>query len=148
MNSIKGDLLNIFENNQCEVLVHGCNCFCTMGSGIARLIANKYPQAYESDKKTIKGDKSKLGTNTYCNIDNKYIVNAYTQYNYGKDSDIVYVNYEALKNCFSIIKKHFSGMIIAYPKIGCGLANGDWNIVSTIIDEQLKDETHFLVELP
>jgi hypothetical protein len=44
------------------------------------------------------------------------------------------------------VKAKFSGSMIAYPKIGAGLAKGDWNIISSIIEEELVGEDHTLVE--
>jgi O-acetyl-ADP-ribose deacetylase (regulator of RNase III) len=41
----------------------------------------------------------------------------------------------------------FSGKRIGYPKIGAGLAGGDWNIISSIIDKELIGEDHTLVLL-
>ena len=33
MNYIKGDLIKLFKDKHFDVLIHGCNCFCTMGKG-------------------------------------------------------------------------------------------------------------------
>jgi O-acetyl-ADP-ribose deacetylase (regulator of RNase III) len=44
------------------------------------------------------------------------------------------------------VKAKFSGKRIGYPKIGAGLAKGDWNKISKIIDEELAGEEHTLVE--
>lgn len=148
MKSIQGDLLKLAYEGKFEVVVHGANCFCTMGSGIAKQIKALYPEAYEADLKTIKGDKNKLGTYTGAPIMRGekafVIVNAYTQYTYGTDS--MKVDYEALRRCFNGIKKEFYGCTIGYPLIGCGLAGGSWEVVSKIIDEELQGEDHTLVE--
>jgi len=45
-----------------DIIGHCCNCFCTMGSGVAAAIKAKYPEAYDADCKTKKGDRTKLGT--------------------------------------------------------------------------------------
>ena len=37
-------------------------------------------------------------------------------------------------------------MKIGYPAIGAGLAGGNWEIISGIIDEELKGENHTFVE--
>ena len=34
----KGDLLDLFYHKKIDILVHGCNCFNTMGAGIAKQI--------------------------------------------------------------------------------------------------------------
>jgi len=44
------------------------------------------------------------------------------------------------------VKDRFSGKR-GYPKIGAGLAKGDWSIVAAIIDEVLEHKDHTLVEL-
>jgi len=44
------------------------------------------------------------------------------------------------------VKAQFSGKRIAYPKIGAGLAGGDWDIIRGIIDEELAGEDHTYVE--
>ena len=47
---------------------------------------------------------------------------------------------------FQKIKTDFAGQKIGYSLIGAGLAGGDWNKISEIIDKELKDENHTLVE--
>jgi len=44
------------------------------------------------------------------------------------------------------IKEHFEGKRIGRPKIGAGLAGGDWGRISQIIDEKLTGEDVTLVE--
>lgn len=69
----------------------------------------------------------------------KYIVHAFTQLYFGRDKDVVYVNYEAVRRCFKTLTEEICSPrveSIAMPKIGAGLANGDWNIISNIIKEE------------
>jgi O-acetyl-ADP-ribose deacetylase (regulator of RNase III) len=61
MNRIKGDLIELAIDGEFDLIIHGCNCFCTMGAGIAKTIKQKFPEAYKADLETEKGDKSKLG---------------------------------------------------------------------------------------
>jgi hypothetical protein len=44
------------------------------------------------------------------------------------------------------VKQRFSGKRIGYPRIGAGLARGDWTRIAGIIDEKLEGEYHTLVE--
>ncbi|AXX92838.1 phosphatase [Malaciobacter molluscorum LMG 25693] len=148
MNIIYGDLIDLAKKAKFDVIIHGCNCFCTMGAGIAKSIKKEFPKAYAEDCKTIKGDRTKLGTYTKVKIENEngsfYIINAYTQYNWNTNK--INADYEAIKSVFSKIKKEFYGKKIAYPMIGAGLARGDWKIISNIIDDCLKQEDHTLVK--
>lgn len=46
----RGDLVQMADQGQFDCIVHGCNCFRTMGAGIARQIAQKWPEAAEADR--------------------------------------------------------------------------------------------------
>lgn len=148
MKTIKGDLLALAQKGKFDLIVHGCNCFCAMGAGIAKSIKQMFPEAYEADVKTVKGDKTKLGEISWAEITSNagklIIVNGYTQFDWkgsGQKAD-----YEAIRSVFRKIKSRFSGLRIGYPAIGAGLAGGDWNIISKIIDEELENENHTYVE--
>nr|WP_321403883.1 macro domain-containing protein [uncultured Desulfobacter sp.] len=149
MKSIKGDLIHLAKEGQFDLIVHGCNCFCTMGAGIAKQIRSQFPQAWEADLATVSGDKSKLGSYSEACIRTPtgrlYVINAYTQYHYSGDG--VLVDYDAMAKVFTALKNQFSGLRMGYPKIGAGLAGGNWKIISEIIDSALDGEAHTLVEL-
>lgn len=71
-----------------------------------------------------------------------FVVNSYTQYKYGKNhSDGVKrpLDYEALTLCMRKINETFKGKHVGLPKIGAGLAGGDWNRIKQIIQTELKD---------
>lgn len=145
-----GDLLDVTEG----VIVHGCNAQGVMGSGVAHLIRNKYPKAFEiymdqNARHIAAGlNSTPLGINSYYAAGQLIIVNAITQEFYGRDPKVVYVNYEAVFDCFTALNSHLDiyqdanmkTASINFPLIGCGLANGDWNIVAEIIDQTISDE--------
>ena len=71
-----------------------------------------------------------------------FVVNSYTQYNYGRNhSDGVLrpLDYEALTMCMRKINYRFKGKHIGLPKIGAGLAGGDWDRIKKIIQSELTD---------
>lgn len=146
MKHITGDLIQSAKDGDFDVIIHGCNCFNTMGAGIAPQIAKAFPSAYKADQATILGDRSKLGTISIGFDSNLkvFVINAYTQFDFkGKKP----IDYAALEHCFKQIKTLFHDKRIGYPAIGCGLAGGDWNIVSKIIDITLTDDVdHTFVE--
>lgn len=123
---IEGNLLDLAEQGEFDVIVHGCNCFCTMGSGIAAQIRERYPQAYEADLQTVKGDARKLGTYTSAEANGFTIVNAYTQYSYNKGDEIIdrfeYGGFGAILEKLSQLEGHKR---FGFPAIGMGLAGGD-----------------------
>ncbi len=148
MKHLKGDLIQLALSGKFDVIIHGCNCFCSMGAGIAKQIKDRFPNAYEADLKTRPGDKNKLGTYSKARIQvgNQAltIINGYTQHHYSGSK--VLADYDAIASVFSLVKTNFSGKKIGYPKIGAGLAKGDWNKICGIIDHQLMGENHTLVE--
>ena len=147
MRRVKGDIIQLALEGKFDVIVHGCNCFCTMGAGLAKSIKEVFPEVYAADCKTPTGDKKKLGRISAVKIMRSEmemtVINAYTQYHWS--SDTIQVDYQAMRSVFHLIKKNFSGKRIAYPKIGAGLAGGDWDIIAKIIDEALVGEDHCLV---
>lgn len=148
MKIVSGDLLEKALGEEFDVIIHGCNCFCDMGAGIAKQIKEKFPDAYNADLKTKKGDKSKLGTVSTAKIHKAgrvlTIVNGYTQF--ADEGQGILVDYDALRSVMKAVKEQFSGQKIGYPKIGAGLAKGDWDIISMIIDKELEGEDHTCVE--
>ena len=148
MKIIRGDLLKLAADGRFGVIVHGCNCQCQMGKGIALSIKKQFPEAYQADCATIKGDSAKLGTYSFASIvrqENQFvIVNAYTQFHWRGEG--VKVDYEAIRNAMRGIRIKFSGKRIGYPKIGAGLAGGNWEVISSIIAEEFKGEDHTYVE--
>lgn len=148
---VKGDLLK----SDCDIILHGCNCMHTMGAGIAKQIAEVYPEAYEADKtQSIRGDRNKLGdftlaksVNPFIEKKNVVIVNCYTQYDYGRDRNKVYADYNAIKSVMEKIKITFPFGKIGMPKIGCNLANGDWNRVEHIINSIFRDRTVYVYDI-
>lgn len=143
MKVIQGNLLHLAEQGHFDVILHGCNCFNTMGAGIAKQIKQRYPSVALADAQGVRGDYDKLGTVEFVNVGKFLIGNAYTQYRYGGKQ----VDYNAIRSCFRQVSEIFKTARIGYPKIGAGLAGGDWKIISSIIDEELEGMDHTVVIL-
>lgn len=148
MKTIKGDLVKLAIEGKFDVIIHGCNCFCTMGAGIAKTLKTEFPEAFKADMATKKGDKLKLGNFTYADtIRNEHsikVINAYTQFNYSGKG--IKADYKAIRNVFKKLKFQFTGQRFGFPLIGAGLAGGDWEIIFKIISEELKNEDCTLVK--
>lgn len=128
----KGDILEATEN----IICHQVNVDGVMGGGLAKQIASRYPDVEIKYKKFCRSydyDYEKLKGNGYMiPIGNlKFIENCFTQKpNYDTD-------YKAIEKCFTnlieLCKLHNSTIAVPY-KYGCGIANGDWNVVSKIFE--------------
>lgn len=148
MNVVQGDLIQLALDGAFDVIIHGCNCQCAMGAGIAKTIKKRLPEAYEADCETEKADRGKMGQYSKALIQRAgvqfVVINAYTQFHWRGRG--VLVDYDALRSVMKAVKGEFSGQRIAYPKIGAGFAKGDWSKIAQIIDEELAGENHTLVE--
>lgn len=145
MKEIKGDLIKLAKNNTFDAIIHGCNCFNTFRAGIAKQIKQEFPEAYIADRKTIYGDKNKLGSYSSVYID-KYklhVINAYTQYAYGSNKRNA--DYNAIKTVFKSIERDFQGLSFGIPMIGCGLGKGNWSEVYNIINPIMENENITLI---
>ena len=136
---VTGDLLNSAE----KIILQGCNSKGVMGSGIALQIKQKYPEAflkyqkycdfYNSENINIVGDVVLYET------DEVTIINAITQKNYGRYKENRYVSYDAIDDVMRYLNIAYAGKRVAMPMIGAGLGNGDWNVISAIIESRAKD---------
>jgi O-acetyl-ADP-ribose deacetylase (regulator of RNase III) len=143
---IEGDLIKLAKEANFDVIVHGCNCMSTMGAGIAPQMAKAFGvDEYPLESFTRKGDINKLGQIEWF-IEREgpipFVVNAYTQYNYGKNHTDGVANpfdYVAFTLCMRKMNHIFKGKHIGMPKIGAGLAGGDWQFIQQIIVRELKD---------
>lgn len=147
MRYVKGDITS-FKN---AIIIHGCNAQGVMGSGVALAIKTKWPQAYKDYashfsflNETQRKDMMGKVLETYIKSDNVLIMNAITQFTYGR-SGTRYMSYDAIDNIFKYVQSrvdahmltHFSNGIVI-PKIGSALGGGNWNIIEKIINENLS----------
>jgi len=138
----QGNLLDCEE----DIIVHGVNCQGKMGRGVAKAIRDKWPVVYDyyAAYFTEGANPEMLGKIVIAPIGfGKYVINAFTQNGHGRNNIIVYVDYNAVRSCFvdltqAILRSKFADkeVGVAMPKIGAGLANGDWEIISSIIEEE------------
>lgn len=148
-NVVHGNLITFAEQGFFDVIVQGCNLKGVMGAGIAREIAGRYPEALIADRGSLHLPYDRLGAYTMATVESPFgygftIVNAYTQRATSRHSR--QVDYDAVANVFALIAQNFEGKRIAYPRIGAGLAGGDWDIINGIIQNTLAGTSHTLVE--
>lgn len=133
-----GDLCDALADGEVDAIGHQANCFNTMNSGVAKAIRVRFPQAYEADCETVKGDRSKLGDCTVAIGGSGLIYNLYGQYNYGYDAK-GYTDYTALQSALIEMRDDLlTGRgfeVVGFPKIGAGLGGGDWDTIEEIIND-------------
>lgn len=146
LREIQGNLIELAKEGQFDVIVHGCNCMCTMGSGIAAQIRRHFPEAWDADQQTQMGDGTKLGNYSSAFIP-RYgitVVNAYTQYTYGGEHPLILT---ALDSSLSRVARNFLNKRIGLPRIGAGLGGGDWPTIKGIIERVMEGTNTTIVSL-
>lgn len=144
-----GDLVALAQQGVFTVIIHGCNCFCTMGAGIARQIRAVYPEAYAADCATPRGDRAKLGTYSTATIapgtraaSGLVVINAYTQFDFRGSRN---VDYAAIERVLTRIATDYPSARIGYPQLGAGLAGGDWARIAPVFESAFHAHDHTLV---
>lgn len=154
----KGCLVAAFSRGEVDVIAHQANCQKTMGSGVAKVIREAYPEAYAADLAAPGTPRERLGTFSMALVgvdDPRFgqkqlgaIYNLYGQLYYGYDTMKQYTNYAALDEAMrSMAAQVPAGMWIGMPKLGCGLAGGNWKVVEALIDENFKNHNVIVYEL-
>lgn len=133
---VKGDL---FES-KADILAHGVNCVGGFGSGVAGQIAQKYPNVKFNYLRKYESEGWQLGDVQFLYAYGFYIANCATQQEYYPRNK-VHVDYNAVKVCMEKVKEFAKNgnFTIAIPKIGAGLAGGDWNTIEKILNEVFND---------
>ena len=137
MKTVKGNLIDLAEQGEFNIIVQGCNCFETMGSGLAREIKERYPAAYYADVKySSAGDYNKLGCYSVMLGKQFNIINAYTQYGFSRGSDVF--EYDSFKLILQKLAHNYPTSKFGFPLIGCGLAGGDKDRIVGMLEEFAK----------
>ena len=133
------DLLEAAE----PMIVHGCNAKGAMGSGVAKAIRKKWPEAYDAYRAQLKDKGLRLGDVIFADVaGGKIIANAITQETHGRSRNRRYVSYDAVSDCMTSVREtadKLSVSTVAMPRIGAGLANGNWDIICRIVECELVE---------
>lgn len=151
---IDGNLLDA----DTDIIAHQVNCQGAFNSGVAKAIREYNYDIYTDYKAFVDyfyrlGIKDQLLGNTRIFFDgksNKFFASLFAQDLYGYDGK-QYTDIEAFKSCLVELKKTFgpctrnnSGSYqptsIAFPyKIGCVRGGADWDVIYSIIEEELSN---------
>lgn len=149
---IQGDLLE----TDCKLIGHGVNAQGIMGAGVAQSLCSRFKGlrfAYKSHCDLAFGSgaaPSDLLGNVYIvEVNRKFIANCFTQQNYGGRHQ-EYINYDALHHCVSALVSEMAAMGIkelAIPRIGCGLAGGNWERVKSIFEVYFNETSDLTLKV-
>ena len=134
---------DIFEEVTEGYIMHGCNAQGVMGSGVAKIVKDRYFEAFkvyaQQHPHYILGEVIPKKV-----TDDLVIVNAITQDQFGTHQ--VQVDYDAVEQACRGAKhlaasKMVESREVHFPFIGAGLAGGDEHMLLTIFEQQFHEGT-------
>lgn len=130
-----------------DIIIQQVNCVGVMGAGLAKQIRLRFPGVYDQYKAYCghhNGARALLGEiQVVVNGEGEpLVVNLFAQVQFGRDRR--YTDYDAFRTCCKKLAKTLETLdenaVVAIPYgIGCGLAGGDWGIISGILHDTLGD---------
>lgn len=130
MQYIKKDLIQAGIYGEIPAIMHQCNCQGVMGSGLAKQIKTRMPEAYTAYM--LGGHR--IGEYSNALSAGCMVFNLYGQDRYGLDKR--HTNYAALFLSIARVLHKFDYTKYGIPnQIGCGLGGGNW----LYVQETLQD---------
>ena len=142
MNILEKDILTI----DFGIILQQVNLYGSMGGGIAYTIANKWSHVNDLYEDFCKKCENPFGKVLFTTAiardigDNLVIANCFSQMLNPVNGTLT--DYDAVRKCFEFVKPYAAYQPIFIPyQYGCGIAGGDWKIVSKIIEDVLPKAT-------
>lgn len=142
MKYIKGDATSpIGEGN--KIIVHICNDIGAWGAGFVLALSKKWDAPEKEYREWHKKQTDfELGNVQFVQVEEDlYVANIIGQRDITKKNSIPPIRYEAVEEGLRKVagKAKEINASIHMPRIGSGLAGGDWNIIESIIVKTLID---------
>lgn len=129
---IEGD---IFES-PAQVIVNTVNTVGVMGKGLALSFKQRYPDMFESYKLACEKHQFTMGKLMLYQEADHWILLFPTKENWRNPSKLEYIEKGLMKFVNSYADKHISS--IAFPKLGCGNGELNWDDVRPLMEKYLK----------
>lgn len=142
INYVKGDLFAAVKDKSNIIIPHICNDIGAWGAGFVLPLAKHFPQTREK----YLGLKSlRLGATQIVRVDEDaviYVGNMIAQHSVGLENGRPPIRYAALAKCMDQVTElaKFQHCSIHAPMFGSGLAGGNWDLISTLIEEIWCDQ--------
>jgi O-acetyl-ADP-ribose deacetylase (regulator of RNase III) len=142
VNYIVGDATNPTVGGA-KLIVHVCNDIGAWGRGFVMALSRRWPQPEQHYRSWHVGEDKHpfaLGEVQIVQVSpDTWVANLIGQRDIRAVKGFPPVRYEAIRQGLKKVAKEAKRLnaSVHMPRIGCGLAGGDWNVVSQIVDEEL-----------
>ena len=125
--------------------MHQVNCQDVIGAGVAKALYTKYPKIKSAFHKMAEKDSYNTPEKHFCLVQpvtitpELIILNSYSQLYFGRNKSLKYTDESKLMaNLRKLDNYAKERNLPAYvpEKIGCNLANGDWNKIKDFIENE------------
>ena len=128
-----------------KIVCHICNDAGFWGRGFVLAISSRWPEpekAFRSWYQDRNMNDYGLGNTQFVQVsDDIWIANMIGQSGIQKKGNLPPIRYEAVRSALSMVQEKATELkaSIHMPRIGCGLAGGNWGRIEPIIKEQLSN---------
>lgn len=132
-----------------KIIAHVCNDIGGWGRGFVLSVTQRWPLAEQSYRRWYQEQENgpcgpmKLGQVQLVKVsDDVAVANMIGQHGILEKDGVQPIRYEALKECLTTLNslaRELFNASVHMPRIGCGLAGGEWSKVEAIINETLVD---------
>lgn len=127
---------NIFDS-PAQVIVNTVNTVGVMGKGIALEFKNRYPQMFEKYKIACEKRQLTIGKLMLISAPDHMLLMFPTKENWRYPSKLSYIEQGLKRFCDNYAQRGITS--IAFPKLGCGNGDLDWNDVRPLMEKYLKN---------
>lgn len=171
---VEGDATSPKDKSGNVIIAHGCNDEAKWGAGFVLAVSKKWPMAERAYRTWPKSHPNKpirreadgscfsLGSVQFVAVESPtgkpghesyerpflFVANMITQRGIMAINGSPPVRYYAIAKALSIVatQARLFNASVHMPKVGCGLAGGDWDIVEYIIEQELEGIDVFVYE--
>lgn len=127
-----------------KIIAHICNDIGGWGKGFVVAISRRWPEP-ESDYRRWYAERDQndfgLGAVRVVSVaDDLSVANLIGQRDIRRRAGTPPIRYDAVRSCLSALRESALSLAatIHMPRIGCGLAGGDWSEIEPIIHDELS----------
>lgn len=136
----------VVQKDQPTVIVHVCNDVGGWGRGFVLALSKRWPEPERQYRAWYRGGIDQpfaLGEVQFVPVEPQvWVANLIGQHGLRRQGGKPPVRYEAIRQGLRTVAAYAQqqGASVQMPRIGCGLAGGNWEEVGRIVQEELADK--------